>query len=55
MATPNHVFSLFGFSMDQFRKDVKEQVNYWKKHGLSEREKELIAKMFADLEPYTVQ
>lgn len=55
MATPNHVFPLFGLSMDQFRKDVKDQVNYWKKHGLSEHEKKLTEKMFADLKLYTVQ
>lgn len=55
MATPNHVFPLFGLSMDQFRQYVKDQVNYWTEHGLSEHEKELTAKMFADLESYTVQ
>ena len=55
MSTPNQVFPLFGLSMDQFRQDVKDQVNYWKKHGLSKHETELTAKMFADLEPYTVQ
>ena len=55
MSTPNHVFPLFGLSMDRFRQDVQDQVNYWTEHGLSEHEKELTAKMFADLEPYTVQ
>lgn len=55
MATPNHVFPLFGLSMDQFRQDVQDQVNYWTEHGLSEHEKKLIEKMFADVEPYTVQ
>lgn len=55
MATPNHVFPLFGLSMNQFRQDVKDQVNYWTEHGLSEHEKELTEKMFADLAPHNVK
>ena len=55
MATPNHVFPLFGLSMNQFRQDVKDQVNYWTEHGLSEHEKELTAQMFDDLAPSTVK
>lgn len=55
MATPNHVFPLFGLSMDQFRQDVKDQVSYWTEYGLSEHEKELTKTMFADLAPHNVK
>ena len=55
MGTPNHVFPLFDLSMDQFREDVKNQVNYWKESGYSETEQKLIKNMEENLKKYTLQ
>jgi len=55
MSTPNHVFPLFDLSMDQFREDVKNQVNYWNESGYSETEQKLIKNMEENLKKYTLQ